>query len=220
MADPYKGTPYEGLDPLFAARIKAMVDDSGGRLAITSGFRSVERQERLWNEAVRKYGSAAAARKWVAPPGKSNHGKGTAVDLRFNTDEARTWAHQNAAKYGLFFPMGHEPWHIETIKTALEENWNPDAYTDPPIGEPPAGDPTDPGFQMIRMLAMMDQDLMSQFGSGELDPMADTSGAMQMMGAAGGQVDDDQGASMQAFGFTEDPYLVRDGMEEQGLGDD
>lgn len=223
MSEPYAGTPYEGLDPMFAARIKAMVDASGGRLGVTSGFRSYERQKQLWNDALKKYGSEAAARKWVANPDRgkgSNHMHGVAVDLRFNTPEAVDWAHQNAARYGLFFPMAHENWHIEPIRTALDEDWNPDAYTEPPLGGTPVGDPHDPGFQIVRMLAMLDQDVTSAFGTPD-DAMAEAGGGdlMDAMGAAGGQVVMDDGASMQTFGFTEDPERVGAGMEEQGLGD-
>lgn len=29
------------------------------------------------------------------------------------TPEARAWVHANASKYGLSFPLGNEPWHIE-----------------------------------------------------------------------------------------------------------
>ncbi|MCQ0989938.1 M15 family metallopeptidase [Jiella marina] len=81
---------------------------------INSGARSVRRQAELFDAAVKKYGSEAAARKWVAPPGKSQHNRGTAADLDFQTDEARNWFHDNASSYGLTFPMKHEPWHIES----------------------------------------------------------------------------------------------------------
>jgi hypothetical protein len=55
-----------------------------------------------------------AARKWVAPPGSSNHNHGEAVDLKYGKG-ASEWVHANAEKYGLYFPMGHEPWHVEQI---------------------------------------------------------------------------------------------------------
>lgn len=84
---------------------------------IGSGFRSNEHQAQLFQNAVRKYGSVAAARKWVAPPGHSQHNKGNAADLEFLTPEAKAWVHANAERYGLAFPMGYEPWHIE-IATA------------------------------------------------------------------------------------------------------
>lgn len=84
-------------------------------LRIGSGARSNERQAELWDEAVRKYGSPEAARKWVAPPGMSRHNHGTAADLAFGNDAARAWVHANAANFGLHFPMAHEPWHVEPV---------------------------------------------------------------------------------------------------------
>jgi hypothetical protein len=82
-------------------------------VSIFSGMRTPEHQAKLFADAVQKYGSEEAARKWVAPPGHSQHEKGNAADLRFETDAARQWMHANAEKYGLKFPMAHEPWHIE-----------------------------------------------------------------------------------------------------------
>lgn len=83
------------------------------QLRVTSGFRSNDTQQRLWNDAVAKYGSEAAARRWVAPPGKSQHNFGNAADLKYLSEDARQWAHANAEKYGLTFPLSNEDWHIE-----------------------------------------------------------------------------------------------------------
>ena len=132
--NPYAGTIYEGLDAAFAKRLESFVAASGGRIKITSGYRSVEHQTRLWNDAIRKYGSEAAARKWVAPPGKSNHNHGIAADLDLSAPGAREWAHANAIRFGMYFPMSWEPWHIQPLKATLEEN--PEAYTEPP--KPPS----------------------------------------------------------------------------------
>src|SRR6478609_1463571 len=46
-----------------------------------SGFRDPRRQQRLWDAALRRYGSASEARKWVAPPGSSAHQSGRAIDF-------------------------------------------------------------------------------------------------------------------------------------------
>lgn len=97
------------LAKMMAAAPKEVQDAT----TINSGYRSVERQQELWAEALKKYGSAEEARKWVAPPGNSQHNKGYAADLGFSTDEARKWFHENAANFGLTFPLGNEPWHIE-----------------------------------------------------------------------------------------------------------
>lgn len=118
----------DGLDASFATNLAAMMEDAppGVRegLGLTSAYRSPERQAELWAEALRKYGSPEAARKWVAPPGNSYHNKGQAVDLAWNggafvnaPKEVRDWVHANASKYGMYFPMGHEPWHIEPMGT-------------------------------------------------------------------------------------------------------
>lgn len=89
--------------------------DAGHSITIYSGFRSPEHQARLYQDAIAKYGSPEAARKWVAPPGKSQHNHGGAADLAYGSDEARAWAHENAGSFGLHFRMGHEPWHIEMM---------------------------------------------------------------------------------------------------------
>lgn len=107
-----------GLNSGFAGQLAAMVTAAEAALGpgvvkITSAFRSVERQAELFEQAVRKYGSEAEARKWVAPPGKSNHNAGLAADLDFASPAARAWVHGNAARFGLGFPMSWEPWHIE-----------------------------------------------------------------------------------------------------------
>ena len=83
------------------------------QLQVGSGFRSPERQAELWQEALVKYGSPEEARKWVAPPGNSQHNVGFAADLKYLTPEAREWAHNNAEQFGLAFPLSNEPWHIE-----------------------------------------------------------------------------------------------------------
>jgi hypothetical protein len=107
----------DGMADAFASKLTkllaSMPDDLKGSVTINSGYRSVERQAELWADALRKYGSPEAARKWVAPPGRSQHNKGNAADLGFANDRAQQWVHQNAEQYGLRFRMSHEDWHIE-----------------------------------------------------------------------------------------------------------
>jgi hypothetical protein len=119
---------FDGLDEDFRSRLERMIAASGGRIRLGSGYRSVERQQQLWDAAVQKYGSEEAARKWVAPPGRSNHNHGIAGDLQGDLE----LAHQLAPMYGLAFPMKHEPWHIEP--TNAHETADPDAYTAAPDG--------------------------------------------------------------------------------------
>lgn len=109
----------DALRTRLEALIAAMPD--GMRVAVTSGFRTVEEQTKLWAAAVQKYGSEQEARKWVAPPGNSAHNRGEAADLQFNSDGARQWAHDNAQFFGLKFPMQNEPWHIQLDTNAPEK---------------------------------------------------------------------------------------------------
>lgn len=107
------------LDPRFSDALSRMIaaapPELQSQFSIYSGARSNQRQAELYAAALKKYGNEQAARKWVAPPGRSRHNHGTASDLRYASPEARKWAHENAKNYGLTFPMGHEPWHIELV---------------------------------------------------------------------------------------------------------
>lgn len=94
----------QDLNPEFQSRLIAMVNASGGRLTINSGYRSVAEQTALWN-ASDKTG------RTVAFPGQSMHNRGLAADLGGDLD----WAHQHAAEFGLYWPMPWEPWHVQPI---------------------------------------------------------------------------------------------------------
>lgn len=97
----------------FNEALNKLIAGSGHKLKVSSGKRSTAHQAELFAAAVKKYGSEQAARKWVAPPGRSNHEKGLAADLSYPDDATLRWAHENAAKYGLYFPLSNENWHIE-----------------------------------------------------------------------------------------------------------
>lgn len=103
-------TPATGLTPAFQTALNKLLADTG--LTVSSGFRSNERQAQLYAAAVRKYGSDAAARKWVAPPGRSKHNEGVAADLSGNLS---LLSDDLLQKYGLWRPMKWEPWHVEPI---------------------------------------------------------------------------------------------------------
>jgi hypothetical protein len=107
-------TPFFRLQSSFDKMMADAPPDVRAGVSIFSGMRTTEHQAELWKAAVAKYGSEEEARKWVAPPGHSQHEKGNAADLRYATPEARQWIHDNADKYGLKFPLANEPWHIET----------------------------------------------------------------------------------------------------------
>ncbi len=106
-----------GMQPALVQRLQTLMDtappDIRAALHINSGYRSPQIQAALYQAALGKYGSPEAARRWVAPPGHSQHGEGNAADLQFGSDAARDWVHQNAAGFGLNFPLSNENWHIE-----------------------------------------------------------------------------------------------------------
>jgi GH24 family phage-related lysozyme (muramidase) len=125
LQDKNRRSDVDNLHPVMQDRMAAFIDaaeQAGHDIKVVSGHRDFDRQAVLWRNAVRKYGSAAEARRHVAPPGGSTHEFGEAVDLSFGDrgpglggkrTAAVEWAHKNAAKYGLSFPLGHEDWHIE-----------------------------------------------------------------------------------------------------------
>jgi len=141
------------MQPLLRDGLAAMMNDAPdyvkGGLDILSGARSNERQAELWAAALKKYGSPEAARKWVAPPGNSQHNKGSAADLGWNggeysgaPKEVKDWVAANATRYGLTFPLGNEDWHIETEGARKGARVNRDdvatarinqAFTDKPV---------------------------------------------------------------------------------------
>lgn len=116
------------LKPVVQDRLAAFLaaaEDAGHDIRVISGYRDSARQAVLWRNAVAKYGSEEAARRWVAPPGGSSHESGEAIDLQYGDRGAglggkRTaavaWAHENARKFGMHFPLGHEDWHIEPVE--------------------------------------------------------------------------------------------------------
>ena len=88
-------------------------------------FRSFEEQQKLYQDAIAKYGSPEAASKRVAPPGFSKHHTGRVIDFRDPSTggllkEGREfdWLTQNASRFGfgLSYPRGNsqgvdfEPW--------------------------------------------------------------------------------------------------------------
>jgi len=100
--------------------LEAAEAELGGKLQVYSGYRSEELQNQLFQDALKKYGSTSAARKWVAPPGLSRHNSGQAADLKFNgvrldqaSPEVQNWVRENAKRFGLAVPMSWEPWQVE-----------------------------------------------------------------------------------------------------------
>ncbi|HTI73459.1 MAG TPA: M15 family metallopeptidase [Mycobacterium sp.] len=91
-----------------AARAAA---DQGIDVRINSGWRSTGFQQRLFDDAVRTYGSADIARQFVASPEVSKHVVGQAVDIA--PVDADKWLIRNGIPFGLCQIYANEIWHFE-----------------------------------------------------------------------------------------------------------
>ena len=119
------------LDPaLLGALRKAATDaaEDGVEFQVDSGWRSPAYQEQLLREAVSKYGSEEAARRWVATPNTSAHVSGDAVDI--GPSRAAAWLSQHGSRYGLCQIYSNEPWHYELRPEAIDHGCPP-IYADP-----------------------------------------------------------------------------------------
>lgn len=109
----------QGLNPqltraITLARAAAAADNI--TIDIVSGYRSAATQQRLFEQAVAKYGSAAEASKWVLPPEKSHHVSGSAIDV--GPYQAAMWLKKNGVKFGLCQAYANEYWHFEVLAPA------------------------------------------------------------------------------------------------------
>jgi hypothetical protein len=119
------------LDPDLLSALRRAATDAVGDgvdVYVSSGWRSRKYQEQLFREAVSKYGSTAAAARWVATPGTSAHESGDAVDIGHSN--ATAWLSEHGAKYGLCRVYGNEPWHYELRPDAIDHGC-PQMYADP-----------------------------------------------------------------------------------------
>ncbi|CAF1108517.1 unnamed protein product [Adineta steineri] len=96
--------------------------NAGVSVKISSGFRTIARQEYFWNCYQTK---SCNNGNLAARPGSSNHGKGIALDI--NTDcggqtgakpncggsAVYQWLYNNAHNYGFTRTVQSEPWHWE-----------------------------------------------------------------------------------------------------------
>jgi hypothetical protein len=119
------------LDPdLREAFVRARADAAGDGvvLHLNSGWRSTAHQQRLFDEAVARYGSVEEAARWVARPGTSVHESGDAIDV--GPEPAATWLADHGADHGLCRVYDNEPWHFELRPDAVGAGC-PATYADP-----------------------------------------------------------------------------------------
>ena len=122
----------KGVDPEAKAALDKMFADAkkdGLTFWIASGYRSYDRQYTVYNNYVAKDGQAAADR-YSARPGHSEHQTGLAFDLNelteaFGDSPQGKWLAENCHKYGFIirYPKNkehitgymYEPWHVRYI---------------------------------------------------------------------------------------------------------
>jgi hypothetical protein len=95
---------------------QAAAKKDGQTIYIASGFRSLSRQTTLFAQAIKKYGTAAEASKWVLPPLVSHHPWGVAIDVNYPDDPVGAgWLEINGSKFGLCRVFKNEWWHFEPV---------------------------------------------------------------------------------------------------------
>jgi len=107
------------IHPLLLARFtvaQSFARADGFELSLTSGFRTLDRQEELFDQEVAIRGSETEASKWVLPPQFSHHPKGLAIDVNYPGDKsAAYWLETNGSRFGLCRVYANEWWHFEGI---------------------------------------------------------------------------------------------------------
>lgn len=118
------------LDPqLLKALRKAAKDARRDKVVfhVSSAWRSPAYQAELLRQGIATYGSAEEAAPWVAPPDKSLHVLGDAVDI--DGAAAKKWLARNGAAYCLCRVYDNEPWHFE-LRPEAREDGCPARYRD------------------------------------------------------------------------------------------
>jgi hypothetical protein len=173
-----KGVDVSGMNPKVWNNFLGMANEYksvyGKNMPLNSAYRSPDKQAALYKAAVAKYGSEAAARKWVAPPGKSMHNYGFALDIGdragvLKNELVNSPVGNIASKWGFDFPMSHEAWHIEP--KGLKEK-----YADVRAGTyqadaPPITNPTEADAYNIKAGALGKFGDLSSFGSSNNAPI-------------------------------------------------
>jgi len=107
------------LHPQLLARFlsaQAAAKTVGIKITIDSGYRSLERQDYLFQRALKEYKTPEEATKWVLPKDVSRHPWGLALDVNLNHDKSgASWLEANGATFGLCRVYENEWWHFEPL---------------------------------------------------------------------------------------------------------
>ncbi len=102
------------LEPALRSALADATADAareGVELRVTSGWRSRAHQQRLYDDAIARYGDSEQARRLVASPDRSAHVRGAAVDI--GPTDAAYWMQRFGARFGLCQTFANEVWHYE-----------------------------------------------------------------------------------------------------------
>lgn len=124
-------------------RLVNAADADGEPLMISSAYRSLQDQQKIYDNFVKKNGKELAA-VYVLPVGSSEHHTGLSVDFSSVSDDcaddsdtcslsqsSAAWLAQNASRFGFIqrYPegaqsitgVGYEPWHYRFVGTPLAQ---------------------------------------------------------------------------------------------------
>jgi len=131
-----EGYPSVRLQPEAARAFEDMQKEARNyeiTLIPSSGYRDLDEQKTLFEQAVIDYGNEELAACWDAPPGYSEHHTGLAVDIEGIKEAGENsavykWLGTHAARFG--FELSHkgdkdvcfEPWHWRFVGSATARN--------------------------------------------------------------------------------------------------
>ena len=107
------------LHPQVLARFlsaQAAAEAEGVYIYIDSGYRSIAKQEFLFDRAIHEHKSKEEAIKWVLPGDLSRHPWGIAIDVNLHHKKSgAAWLEANGATFGLCRVYENEWWHFEPL---------------------------------------------------------------------------------------------------------
>jgi len=181
------GSTLTRLNAMFAAMPKEHRD----ALSIVSGHRSVAKQARL-------HAKYLAGGPLAAPPGRSRHNFGTAIDVgptsgqrsdyqRPDFKAALAWMHDNSEKFGLVNPLeirGRDPIHFQEMRGA------------PPVKQPEYTGDTDKAREVLKSATNLDVSTLNsedvaELYAGVVKSMKKNAKAIQVQVAGAGVVNGD-----------------------------